>query len=344
MIKLQDVSKTFHVMGNEVHAVRQVSLDIEDKEIFGIIGFSGAGKSTLVRCINLLERPTAGKVYVNGQNLMELSAKELREVRKKIGMIFQHFNLMRSRTVYQNIAFPLKHSKLSKQQLDEKIMSLLELVDLKDKKNAYPSQLSGGQKQRVAIARALANDPDVLLCDEATSALDPQTTQSILKLLKRVNEQLGITIVLITHEMNVIKEICDRVAVMEDGEVKETGDILEIFAHPKAKITKNFIETASNVNKIYDLIKADSEITRLKPGEKLLMLTYSSVNTKEALISTISRRFQVDADIVFGNVEVLKKAPLGKLVVIVNGEPENIKQAIAYIATCGIDVEVMKEC
>ena len=149
---------------------------------------------------------------------------------------------------------------------------------------------------------------------------------------------------MITHEMNVIKEICDRVAVMEDGEVKETGDILEIFAHPKAKITKNFIETASNVNKIYDLIKADSEITRLKPGEKLLMLTYSSVNTKEALISTISRRFQVDADIVFGNVEVLKKAPLGKLVVIVNGEPENIKQAIAYIATCGIDVEVMKEC
>lgn len=344
MIKLQDVSKTFTVNSSHVDAVKHVSLDIEEGEIFGIIGFSGAGKSTLVRCINLLERPTRGSVIVNGQDLMKLEPKALREVRKKIGMIFQHFNLMRSRTVYQNVAFPLKHSKLSKEELDRKIMSLLELVDLKDKKDAYPSQLSGGQKQRVAIARALANDPDVLLCDEATSALDPQTTQSILKLLKQVNEQMGITIVLITHEMNVIKEICDRVAVMEDGEVKEQGDILEIFAHPKAPITKNFIETASNVNKIYDLIKADSEVTRLKPGEKMLMLTYSNVTTNEALISTISRKFHVDADIVFGNVEVLKKAPLGKLAVILSGDEEDIEKAQAYIESVGIEVEVMKEC
>lgn len=344
MIKLQNISKTFTVNGKDVHAVKDVNLDIQDKEIFGIIGFSGAGKSTLVRCINLLERPTKGSVIVNGQDLMYLDAKALREVRKKIGMIFQHFNLMRSRTVYQNVAFPLKHSNLSKAELDKKILSLLELVDLKDKKDAYPSQLSGGQKQRVAIARALANDPDVLLCDEATSALDPQTTQSILKLLKQVNEKLGITIVLITHEMGVIKDICDRVAVMENGEVKESGDILEIFAHPKAPITKNFIETASNVNKIYELIEADSELTKLQDGEKMLMLTYANVETKEPLISAISRKFHVDASIIFGNVEVLKHSPLGKLVVILSGEKDAIEQAQAYIVSCGIDVEVLKEC
>ena len=344
MIQLQNVSKTFTVNGNDVHAVKNVNLDIHDGEIFGIIGFSGAGKSTLVRCINLLERPSKGSVFVNGQDLMRLDAKALREVRKKIGMIFQHFNLMRSRTVYQNVAFPLKHSKLSKEELDKKILSLLELVDLKEKKDAYPSQLSGGQKQRVAIARALANDPDVLLCDEATSALDPQTTQAILKLLKQVNEKLGITIVLITHEMGVIKDICDRVAVMENGEVKESGDILEIFAHPQAPITKNFIETASNVNKIYELIEADSEITKLAPGEKMLMLTYANVETKEPLISAISRKFHVDASIIFGNVEVLKHSPLGKLAIILSGDKEDIEKAQEYIISCGIDVEVLKEC
>ncbi|MEF2783469.1 MAG: ATP-binding cassette domain-containing protein, partial [Clostridium sp.] len=223
MIRLEQVSKTFDSAAGNVHAVEDVSLTIHDKEIYGIIGFSGAGKSTLVRLINLLERPTKGSVIVNDKDLTKLKDKELREMRKRIGMIFQHFNLMRSRTVYQNIAFPLKGSSLSKEEIDKKIKRLLELVDLSDKINAYPSQLSGGQKQRVAIARALANDPNVLLCDEATSALDPQTTKSILRLLKKVNEELGITIVLITHEMAVIKEICDRVAVMELGHVVEEG-------------------------------------------------------------------------------------------------------------------------
>ena len=344
MIRLQNVSKTFYGRSMEIPAVKKVSLDIEDKEIFGIIGFSGAGKSTLVRCINLLERPTTGNVIVGNQDLTTLDAKALREVRKKIGMIFQHFNLMRSRTVYQNVAFPLKHSKLSKKEMDQKILSLLELVDLKEKKDAYPSQLSGGQKQRVAIARALANDPDVLLCDEATSALDPQTTQSILKLLKRVNEELGITIVLITHEMHVVKEICDRVAVMEDGEIKELGTILEIFAHPKAEITKNFIETADNIHQIYDLIKADSELTHLCPGEQMWMLKYADVHTKEAMISGISRKFQVDADIIFGSVEILKGIPFGRLVVIVKGERDAIEKAQEDMVSCGIDVEVMKRC
>lgn len=215
MIKLNHITKTFHTSSLEVHACKDVTLEIGEGEIYGIIGFSGAGKSTLVRCINLLERPTSGTVSVDGVELTALPEKELRSVRKKIGMIFQHFNLMRSRTVAQNIAYPLKGSGLSKEAINQKVHDLLKLVDLEEKANSYPSQLSGGQKQRVAIARSLANDPKVLLCDEATSALDPQTTKSILRLLKHVNEQLGITIVLITHEMAVIKEICHRVAVME---------------------------------------------------------------------------------------------------------------------------------
>lgn len=344
MITLQNVTKTFHGKKNDVHAVKDVTLEIKDKEIFGIIGFSGAGKSTLVRCINLLERPTSGAVLLNNEDLMKMKEKELREVRKKIGMIFQHFNLMSNRTVFQNIAFPLKHSKLSKEQVNEKILSLLQLVDLVDKKDAYPSQLSGGQKQRVAIARALANDPEVLLCDEATSALDPQTTKSILKLLKTVNETLGITIVLITHEMAVIKEICDRVAVMEHGRVVEEGDILDIFTRPQAQVTKDFIGSASNIHQIYELIEENAAITALKPGQFLVKLNYDAVNTSKALISEISREFAVDTNIIFGNVEIIKHAPLGDLIVILSGEDGKVEEAIKYLQAHQVVVEVLVSC
>ena len=227
MITLEHVSKTFTTKSGYVHAVKDVSLQINEGEIYGIIGFSGAGKSTLVRCINLLERPQEGKVIVDGKDLLSLDSAQLRSTRKKIGMIFQHFNLMRLRTVAQNVAFPLKKSGLSKEEIHRKVQELLALVDLSEKANVYPSQLSGGQKQRVAIARALANDPKVLLCDEATSALDPQTTHSILKLIKDINQKLHLTVVLITHEMGVVKEICDRVAVMEDGRIVEEGSIVD---------------------------------------------------------------------------------------------------------------------
>ena len=247
MIELTHVSKDFGKGQQEVHAVRDVSLSIDKGEIFGIIGFSGAGKSTLVRCINLLERPTAGTVMVDNKDLTALSARELRQARKKIGMIFQHFNLMPSRTVAGNVAYSMRGSGLSRKETADKVARLLELVGIGDKANAYPSQLSGGQKQRVAIARALANDPNVLLCDEATSALDPQTTRSILYLLKHLNETLGITIVLITHEMAVVKEICSRVAVMEHGSVVEQGDIFSIFISPKQPVTQDFIRTTSNL-------------------------------------------------------------------------------------------------
>lgn len=344
MLLLKDVSKTFTTNEGEVKAVRNVNLKIEDGQIFGLIGFSGAGKSTLIRLINLLERPTTGKIYVDDTELTALNEKELRQIRKKIGMIFQHFNLMRSRTIFDNVAYPLKGSGLSKQEIKEKVTRLLELVELQDKANAYPSQLSGGQKQRVAIARALANDPKILLCDEATSALDPQTTHSILKLLKQVNHEMGITIVLITHEMGVIKEICDRVAVMEDGLIKETGNVVDVFANPQEEITRNFIATTSNITKIYELIEENAGITQLKANEKMVLLSYNTVNTNHALISKLSRKYDIDANIIFGNIEVLHNQPLGRLVVILSGTEEHINQAICELENAEVKVEVIKAC
>lgn len=342
MIELIQVSKTFTSKKINVEAVKDANLKIEDGEIFGIIGFSGAGKSTLIRCINLLERPTKGQVIIDGKDLTKLSSQDLRATRKKIGMIFQHFNLMSSRTVSQNIALPLHNLNLSKNELNQKVASLLDLVGLNDKADTYPSQLSGGQKQRVAIARALANDPKILLCDEATSALDPQTTQSILKLLKEVNEKLGITIVLITHEMAVIKEICQRAAIMEEGYIKESNSILELFTNPKETVTKNFIATTSNLNKIYELIEEDSDITRLHENECLCILSYTTLSTSQSLISTISREFSVDCNIIFGNIEVIQDSPLGRLVVILSGTKEKRNESIQYLSNHDVKVEVIK--
>lgn len=344
MIKLNHITKTFHSSNLEVHACNDVSLDIGEGEIYGIIGFSGAGKSTLVRCINLLERPTSGTVSVDGVELTALPEKELRAVRKKIGMIFQHFNLMRSRTVAQNIAYPLKGSGLSKEAVNQKVHDLLKLVDLEEKANSYPSQLSGGQKQRVAIARSLANDPKVLLCDEATSALDPQTTKSILRLLKHVNEQLGITIVLITHEMAVIKEICHRVAVMENGVVVEERNILDVFSSPKQQVTKDFIDSTSTINKIYELIETNDPIVQLEKGESLVILHYTAGNTDKALISDVSRQFNINSNIAFGNIEIIQNTPLGSLVVKLSGEEENIQKTILYLRENNVKVEVLKTC
>ncbi|XOQ43672.1 MAG: ABC transporter domain-containing protein [Clostridium sp.] len=343
MIKLNHISKTFTVSQKTVHAVQDVNLTIYDKEIFGIIGFSGAGKSTLVRCINLLERPTKGTVEVDGQELTGLSAKELRQSRKKIGMIFQHFNLMPSRTIFGNVAYPLWNSGLSKQEIQDKVRKLLRLVDISEKENAYPSQLSGGQKQRVAIARALANDPKILLCDEATSALDPQSTKSILQLLKTLNETLGITVVLITHEMDVVKEICHRVAVMDHGRVVEQGDVFSIFANPKQEITRNFIKTTSNLQKIDELLKSNAPIVSLKPGELIVRLSYIQKNTSEPLISIVSQKFGVRLNIIFADVEIVQGAPIGGTVAIISGEREQITQAVQFLTEKHVVVEVLKD-
>lgn len=340
MIELRHIVKRFESKAGTVTAVNDVSLHIEKGEVFGIIGFSGAGKSTLVRCINLLERPTSGEVLIDGRDITKLAAKELRGVRQKIGMIFQHFNLMPSRTVYENIEMPLKLTNLSAEERREKIRSLLELVELADKSEAYPSQLSGGQKQRVAIARALANDPKVLLCDEATSALDPKTTRSILKLLREVNSRLGITIVVITHQMDVVKFICDRAAVMEHGRVVEEGTILDIFANPKAPVTKGFIDSASNVDDLYDMLE-DAEGRGVTHGT-VYLLTYAGASAGKPLMTEIFKQFGVSANIIFGNIEILKGTPLGKLAVTLEGDAENVVSAVEVIKAHGVRIEEVK--
>ena len=327
-----------------VHAVNDVTLTIEDGDIFGIIGFSGAGKSTLVRCINMLGRPTSGRVIIDGTDIGALSPKELREARKKIGMIFQHFNLMPSRTVADNVAFPLKGSGLSKEQIREKVHRLLQLVEIDEKAGMYPSQLSGGQKQRVAIARALANDPRILLCDEATSALDPATTASILQLIKKLNKELGLTVVVITHEMAVVKSICNRVAIMEHGVVAETGSVFDIFTDPKQDITKTFIRTTSNVSKVYEFVENDAEVVRLREGEVLASLHYkAAVTVADPVITSAARKFNVYLNILFADVEIIDERSIGDTVCIISGASEDVSAAIDYIESCNIEVEVIKD-
>ncbi|MDX8336169.1 methionine ABC transporter ATP-binding protein [Candidatus Cetobacterium colombiensis] len=338
MIQLKNIIKTYQNKGENIEALKELSFDFKKGEITGIIGYSGAGKSTLLRCINLLENPTSGEIIIDGVVLNNLNSKELRETRKKIGMVFQHFNLMRSRTVAKNIAYPLKGSGLSKKEIDERVNELLDLVGLKDKKDSYPSQLSGGQKQRVGIARALANKPNLILCDEATSALDPETTVSILKLLKKINKDLGVTIVLITHQMEVIKEICDSVIVMEDGIVKEEGDIIDIFSKPQAPITKRFLSTVFNNDKISNYLENIS----IKEEEKIVKLAYIGSNTEDAYISRISRDYSVDASILFGNIEIIKETPVGNLVIKLGGAEKNILNSIEYLNKNNIYTEVLK--
>ncbi|WP_407399890.1 methionine ABC transporter ATP-binding protein [Treponema sp.] len=343
IIELKNIYKTFQQNGKTFNAVEDATVSIRKGEIYGIIGFSGAGKSTLVRTINLLGRPTAGTVTVKEKDFLALSAKELREERKKIGMIFQHFNLMPSRTVFDNVAFPLKGSGLSKTQISEKVHELLDLVEIGDKEKNYPSQLSGGQKQRVAIARALANDPDILLCDEATSALDPTTTKAILSLLKKLNKQLGLTIVIITHQMEVIKSICDHVAVMEHGKIVEQGEVFSIFANPQNEVTRRFIRSTSSLTKIEDLIKEDSPVVHLEKGERLVRFTYIQKNVSEPLISATSRIYDITMNIIFAEIEIVQDAPIGGTVAIISGQPEAIDRALEHIRGENVGVEVLKE-
>lgn len=311
MINLKDISVTFTQKKSEVTAVDHVSLQVDKGDIYGIVGYSGAGKSTLVRVINLLQKPTHGQVIVEGKDMVRLSSRDLREERKKIGMIFQHFNLMNSRTIADNVGFSLKGSGLSKSAINEKVENLLALVGILDKKSAYPGQLSGGQKQRVAIARALANDPKILLCDEATSALDPKTTLAILELLQEVNRKLAITIVMITHEMQVVKEICNKVAVMENGRVIEQGDVINIFDQPKEPLTQDFIRTATHVEQAEKKLLAHTD----KP---LYVLKFP--NATGAVIIELFKKFGVTVDILYGNIEFLQDVPIGTMIVTLEGE------------------------
>lgn len=341
MIELKNIDVTFEDKKQTVKAVQDVSLTVEKGDIYGIVGYSGAGKSTLVRTINLLQRPTAGRVIVKNQELSVLSPKELRTARKKIGMIFQHFNLMRARTVAGNVAYPLKGSGLTREEIEQKVDELLELVGLADKKLAYPSQLSGGQKQRVAIARALANDPEVLLCDEATSALDPKTTGSILELLKRLNKKLELTIVIITHEMQVVKEICNKVAVMDDGRVIESGDLVSVFTAPKAELTNEFINTATHADQALEKIRKHPSLLDLQANDSLARITYVGESTSTPLIASLYAQFGVTTNILFGNVEILQETPIGNLIVVLNGDKHQRDKAIAYLESNQVKVDLI---
>jgi len=340
MIMLTELQKIYHGGTGVVKALDNVSLEIEQGEIFGIIGKSGAGKSTLIRCINLLERPTAGRVLVDGQDMTSLSEVELREARKSMGMIFQHFNLLSSRTVLENVAFPLEIAGISRTEREKKALPLLELVGLTDKKDVYPAQLSGGQKQRVGIARALASQPKVLLCDEATSALDPQTTESILALLKDINIKLGLTIVLITHEMHVIKAICDKVAVIEGGQLVETGKVFDVFTNPQSATAQDFIK-AVVTNKVPDTLAALLSNAPVAGGNLVMRLSFFGDATNEPVIAGLIRRFAVDVNIISGNIDHLQDTPYGTLLIELSGKDEDIQNALIYLQDLDLRTEVI---
>ena len=341
MIELQHIEKIYHTNSGDLHTLKDVNLSINDGEIFGIIGLSGAGKSTLVRCINMLEQPTSGKVFVDGQEMTAMNAAQLRKARQNIGMIFQHFNLLSSRTVYGNIAFPLEIQGMDKEAIKKKVMPLLDLVGLTDRADHYPSQLSGGQKQRVGIARALASDPKVLLCDEATSALDPQTTESILALLRDINKRLHITIVMITHQMNVVKEICDRVAVIENGEIIEQGKMFDLFTDPQKATTKEFVDSVQH-NELPDFVKKLSMHDTYQSGDKAVIhLSFIGDSAGEPVISVLIKKYNVDVNILTANLENLQNTPFGTLLIELEGDESHMKQAMDYLYAMQLKIEVI---
>lgn len=335
MIEIKNVSVDF----DGFKAVKDVSLKIEDQDTYGIVGFSGAGKSTLVRTINLLQRPSTGQVLVDGVDMLGLSKKDLREKRKKIGMIFQHFNLLNNISVLDNVIFPIKRDKISKEEKKQKALKLLDLVGIKDKADAYPRELSGGQKQRCAIARALMSDPEILLCDEATSALDPKTTKQILELLKSLNEKLKLTIVIITHQMEVVKDLCNKCAVMEEGRIVEQGPTLEIFANPKNRLTKEFVETTTNVEQTIEDVKENLGI--IKEDETLVQLKYLGDSTTEPLISDIYDKFGVETNILAGSIEFITGVPVGNLILTFKGEDSQIDKVIEYLLEKEVGVKIL---
>lgn len=334
MLEFQNITKIYQSKNKQVVGVDNVSLKINKGDIFGIVGYSGAGKSSLLRCVNLLERPSNGKVLVDGVDLTKLSSSELRTARLKIGMIFQHFYLISQKTVGENIAFALRAAKTPKNEIHERVKELLEMVGLTDKKDVFPAQLSGGQKQRVGIARALANNPSILLCDEATSALDPKTTLSILKLLKQINQKLGITIVLITHEMNVVKEICNRMAIMQDGKVIEEGSVYDIFAQPIKPLTQEFINSVVS-------FEIPDEILKDVKGQVIKLLFKGEV-AGEGVISDTMQQFDVKGNFLHGTIEYIQERPLGIFVMELQGEKTTVDEAKKYMEQRGALVEVVK--
>lgn len=334
MIQIENLSKVYQTKEKIVKGVDNVSLTINEGEIFGIVGYSGAGKSSLIRCMNLLERPTSGKVLVDQIDLMTLRGEALRRARLKIGMIFQHFHLISQKTVCENITFALRAAKMPKDKIDQRVVELLEMVGLTDKKDVYPAQLSGGQKQRVGIARALANDPSVLLCDEATSALDPNTTTSILRLLKKINRELNITIVLITHEMDVVKEICDRMVVMQNGQVVEEGSVYDMFSAPKTDLTREFISSVVSLDVPEEILS--------KCTGRIVKIMFKGEVAGEGIISETIKKFDVQGNFLHGLIEYIQEKPLGIFLMELRGTDQEIERALSYMASQAVDVEVLQ--
>lgn len=339
MIRVENVSKTYTGKQGTVEAVKDVSLEISRGEIFGVIGFSGAGKSTLIRLLNGLETVTSGHIYINEKDITTLKRKELLKERQKIAMIFQHFNLLWSRTVEENIAFSLEIAGVPKAERKAKVAELIDLVGLTGREKSYPSQLSGGQKQRVGIARALANDPEVLLCDEATSALDPKTTKDILKLLVEINQELGLTIVLITHEMHVVRQICHRVAVMEEGRVVESGEVIEVFKNPQQPITKQFVGEERVDDEIDEVFHHLS--TSLRPGVAV-RIQYLGDRTGDAVLSEAIRKLDATVSILQAKVNITQKGILGSMIILIEEESSKAEEVIEYLKQAEIIVEVLE--
>ena len=340
MIKVNQVNKVFYQGTKEINALNDINLHIPQGQIFGVIGSSGAGKSTLIRCVNMLEAPTSGEVIVDGIDLTKLSKSGLSEARRNIGMIFQHFNLLSSRTVFNNVALPLELAGRDKAAIEAKVSELLELVGLSDKRDTYPANLSGGQKQRVAIARALASDPKVLLCDEATSALDPATTQSILELLREINRKLSITILLITHEMDVVKSICHQVAIIGDGELVEKGSVGEIFAHPKTELAHQFIRSTLDLT-IPEDYQARLQDTRVNSSYPLIRLEFTGATVDAPLMTQIARKFNIDVSILSSDLNYAGGVKFGMMVAELFGNEADDNAAIQFLRDNNVKVEVL---
>ena len=344
MIEFKQVSKTFATASGQVDAVKNVDLTINAGEVYGIVGFSGAGKSTLVRMLNGLETPTSGEVIINGKRIDNLKGKELRDQRKKIGIIFQHFNLLWSRTVLENIEFPLELIGVAKEERHKKAKHLADLVGLGERINAYPSQLSGGQKKRVGIARALATDPDILISDEATSALDPQTTDEVLDLLDEINEKLNLTIVIITHEMHVIRRLADKVAVMENGQVIEEGPVSEVFTHPKEELTKRFVSAEVDTKQTTDVKQVVANLLEKNPQGKLVELKFHGQQVERPVINELSKNFpELEISILEGSIHQLAdKGTIGSLFVQLVGPVEQIKEALTLLEKLEVEAKVIE--
>ena len=341
MIKLNNITKIFTLPDKKLTALDNVSLHVPKGQICGVIGASGAGKSTLIRCVNLLERPTHGAVVIDDVDLTQLSDAELVKTRRQIGMIFQHFNLLTSRTVFENVALPLELENKSKTEIQEKTTALLALVGLSDKRNVYPANLSGGQKQRVAIARALASDPKVLLCDEATSALDPATTQSILKLLKEINRTLGITILLITHEMEVVKRICDQVAVIDKGRLIEQGTVSEIFSNPKTELAQEFISSTFHITLPEEYLENLSDTPKHAKSYPIIKFEFTGRSVDAPLLSQASKKFGVELSILTSQIDYAGGVKFGFTIAEVEGDEDAITQAKVYLMENNVRVEVL---